>query len=133
MAEELNNEVEAVEQPVQKEEATPVSFDDGIIKVDMSSFKNQEEQPTQTQEVQEPVEPVSEEPVEVVEETTEQPQSEIIAEEQPSVLEEITDQPEAVSEAVENLEEQVDKAIDEKYSSNIELPDNVQKVVDFIN
>ena len=134
MAEELNNEVEAVEQPVQKEEATPVSFDDGIIKVDMSSLNNQEEQEQPLQETQEAEQPVAETVTEVVEETTtKEPQPETVVEEQPSVLEEVTDQPETVAEVVENLEEQVDKAIDEKMNSNVELPENVQKVVDFIN
>ncbi len=52
------------------------------------------------------------------------------AEEEVSVLEEVTE--EEVAEKTEELEEQVEQAIVEQ-EAGIELPENIQKVVDFMN
>jgi hypothetical protein len=51
-------------------------------------------------------------------------------EEQP-VLQEITD--EVVEEVVEELQEEVEEAIEEAKEAGVELPENIQKVVDFMN
>ena len=51
-------------------------------------------------------------------------------EEQP-VLQEITD--EEVEEVVEELQEEVEEAIEEAKEAGVELPENIQKVVDFMN
>ena len=101
---------------------TPVSQgDDGTIKVDFSATP--QEAPTEK-----PVEqPVEEAPVEesVVEEA---PVQEALNEE--SVLMEITD--EEVEEVTEKLEEEVAEAIEESVKAGAELPENIQKVVDFM-
>jgi hypothetical protein len=55
---------------------------------------------------------------------------EVAQEEQP-VLQEITD--EEVEEVVEELQEEVEEAIEEAKEAGVELPENIQKVVDFIN
>ena len=76
------------------------------------------------QNVEEPVqETAGEEPVE-----PEQPVQEV--EEQP-VLQEITE--EEVEEVTEELQEEVEEAIAEATENGVELPENIQKVVDFMS
>jgi hypothetical protein len=113
--------------------------DDGTIKVDFSKNAVQEQSPDevpiqdeptvseeiQSEDVEEPVEqPAGEGAVE-----TDEPVEEAV-EEQP-VLQEITD--EEVEEVAEELQEEVTEAIEEAKESGIELPENIQKVVDFMN
>ena len=112
-------------------DTSPVSQgDDGTIKVDFSAASR--ETPTE-----EPVEqPVEAAPVEeaAVEETPEEAPVEApaaeVAEEEP-VLMEITD--EEVEEAAEQLEDEVADAIEESVTSGAKLPENIQKVVDFMD
>jgi len=85
--------------------------EDEVIKVDL----------TKKEEVEEPVkEETTEEPVEEVEEKTEE-----------AVVEEITD--EEVEEQTEELQEQVEQAVEESQNTAEPLPENIQKVVDFMN
>lgn len=113
--------------------------DDGTIKVDFSKNAVQEQSPDEVPVQDEPA--VSEEiQSENVEEPVEQPAGEgtvetdepieEAVEEQP-VLQEITD--EEVQEVVEELQEEVTEAIEDAQESGIELPENIQKVVDFMN
>lgn len=110
--------------------------DDGTIKLNLDALQEQstDEVPVRDepavseevreQDVEEPVqEPTGEEPAEV-----EQPVQEEV--EQP-VLREITD--EEVEEVTEELQEEVNEAIAEAAETGVELPENIQKVVDFIN
>ena len=110
--------------------------DDGTIKLNLDALQEQstDEVPVRDepavseevreQDVEEPVqEPTGEEPAEV-----EQPVQE--EEEQP-VLREITE--EEVEEVTEELQEEVNEAIAEAAETGVELPENIQKVVDFIN
>ena len=110
--------------------------DDGTIKLNLDALQEQstDEVPVRDepavseevreQDVEEPVEePAGEEPAEV-----EQPVQEEV--EQP-VLREITD--EEVEEVTEELQEEVNEAIAEAAETGVELPENIQKVVDFIN
>ena len=110
--------------------------DDGTIKLNLDALQEQstDEVPVRDepavseevreQDVEEPVqEPTGEEPAEV-----EQPVQEEV--EQP-VLREITD--EEVEEVTEELQEEVEEAIAEAAETGVELPENIQKVVDFIN
>ena len=110
--------------------------DDGTIKLNLDALQEQstDEVPVRDepavseevreQDVEEPVqEPTGEEPAEV-----EQPVQEEV--EQP-VLREITD--EEVEEVTEELQEEVEEAIAEAAEAGVELPENIQKVVDFIN
>ena len=113
--------------------------DDGTIKVDFSKNAVQEQstdevpvqdepavsEKIQSEDVEEPVEqPAGESAVK-----TDEPIEEAV-EEQP-VLQEITD--EEVEEVVEELQEEVTEAIEEAKESGIELPENIQKVVDFMS
>ena len=128
MSEELEQAVPAVEE-IKAEEPKPVSVDDGVIKVDLGLLNKSEEdaipeQETNAVDVDQPA-AVSEE---VVEEIPQQ-QEPVQAEE--SFLEEITD--EEVIEKAEDLEEDIQEAITEQQESGVALPDNIQKVVEFMN
>jgi hypothetical protein len=108
--------------------------EDGTIKVDLRVDAVQEQG---TDEVPVRDEPAAGEevPVENVEETVEEPagESEPVQNEEP-VLQEITDEAEeAVAEATEQLQDDVADAIEEAKESGVELPENIQKVVDFMN
>ena len=108
-------------------DTSPVSQgDDGTIKVDFSATPQEApaeepvEQPVEEAPVEEPV--AEEAPVEtpVTEEAPKEP-----------VLMEITD--EEVEEATEQLEEEVAEAIHESTKAGANLPENIQKVVDFMD
>jgi hypothetical protein len=127
MSEELEQEVPTVEE-VKVEEPKPVSVDDGVIKVDLGLLNKPEtdaipEQETNAVDDDQPA-AISEEVVEEIPQ-----QQEPVQDEQP-VLEEIVN--EEVAEQVEELNEQVEQAIIEA-DAGIALPDNIQKVVEFMN
>ena len=127
MSEELEQKTPVVEE-VKTEEPKPVSVDDGIIKVDLRSLNKEEENTIPEQEI---IAEEVDQPVAVIEEVAEEvPQQQEVVQAEESFIEEITD--EEVAEAVEELEEQVEQAIVEK-DLGIELPENIQKVVNFIN
>lgn len=131
--EENKEEVTQVEEVQQEPQNTgPVTQDDeGTIKVNLSQLNKPQE------------DIAAKETSESSDDTTEQPQNEVDSEEvvekvtpteqneeQPA-LEEITE--EEVSEQVEDLQEDIQEAIAEQQDSGIELPENIQKVVDFMN
>ena len=112
MQEELekNEETQQVEETPQTEETTTVdeskfesAGDDSVIKVDLSK-------PVEGTVEEEVVEPVAEEVVEV----------------ETPVLEEITE------EVVEEVVEQVEEAVAEAEATGKPLPENIQKLVDFM-
>ena len=111
MEEEVKTEVEntEVEQP---QKVAPITQEDnGLIKVDLSQLNKAE-----ANEVDAPAEPpVSEE---------------VVQEESQPILQEITS--EEVEEKVEEVQEQVEQAIAAQ-EPGVDLPENIQKVVDFIN
>ena len=139
MSEELEEVVEesTVDQPTEEvvEQEKPADdkpknevAEDGTIKLDLSNL-NKIPNPVETTEevVEEPVEEIKqEEEKEVVEEVVEEQQ-----EEQQPVLEEITE--EEVQEQTEQLTEEVEEAVAEAKETGIELPENIQKAVDFMN
>ena len=115
-----------VEETTPQEEVTKVevpSFDsaddDGVIKVNL-------DQPPAV-ETEEPTEALKELVKEV--EQVEQVEQEPTVEETP-VLQEVTDE---VEEAVEQVVEEVEAAIEESNETGQALPENIQKVVDFVN
>lgn len=126
-----------------EETTNPVASvdDDGTIKLDLRQNAVQEQS---TDEVPVRDEPATGEevPVENVEEANAEPAGEEVSvqDEQPvadvqeveePVLEEVTE--EQVEEAAEELQEEVEEAIAEATESGVELPENIQKVVDFMN
>ena len=119
------------------EETNPIASvdDDGTIKLDLRQNAVQEQS---TDEV--PVRDESEVSEGVPEQNVEEPAAEPTREEepvqedqveQPSVLQEITD--EEVEEAAVELEEVVEEAMAEAAEAGAELPENIQKVVDFMS
>ena len=129
MSEEQEKEAPVVEETT-AQETKPMSFEDGVIKVDLSELNKPTEDAIPEQEtdasdvpVEQPQDTSSSE--EVVEEVREPVQDE------ESVLQEITE--EEVQEQVEDLQEDVHEALAEQQNSGIELPDNIQKVVEFMN
>ena len=111
--------------------------DDGTVKLDFSANAVQEQS---TDEVPVQDEPTVSEgvPEQDVEETAPEPTreedtvpTEEPVEEEQSALQEITD--EEVEEATDELQEEVAEAIAESAVTGVELPENIQKVVDFMS
>lgn len=138
MSEELENQDQVTEEVVDQKEPTPVSMDDGVIKVNLSELNKPQEDAIQEQSTdasddivgQSEDTPSSEEVVEEVRVADENAEEPVQNEEQP-VLEEITE--EEVQEQVEDLQDDIAEAIEEQKQTGVDLPDNIQKVVDFIN
>jgi hypothetical protein len=118
------------------EETNPIASvdEDGTIKLDLRQNAVQEQS---TDEV-----PVRDEPAvseEVPAENLEKPAEETAGEETPveepveqqPVLQEITE--EEVEEAAEELADEIEEAVAEQAASGVELPENIQKVVDFMS
>ena len=113
-------------------DTSPVSQgDDGTIKVDFSAVPQEApaeetvEQPVEEAPVKEPV--VEETPVQ--EETPVEKPTEAAAEE--PVLMEITEEEAEI--AANQLDEQIAEAVLEQEKTGVELPENIQKVVDFMS
>ena len=120
MSEEQEQVQPAVEdvqvEEVKPTETSPLSYEDGVIKVDLGELNKSKE------EVEQVAEPIQSESV--IEEAVE-------AEEEQPVLQEITD--EEIAETAEDLEEDIQEAIEEQQISGAKLPENIQKVVEFMN
>ena len=119
MSEEINEETtaEAVEQSVATVD------DDGTIKVDLRQAAPQETAPEPVAEVQQEV---VEQPVEEVAE-----EAPVEAEAPVEFLQEITE--EEVEVEAEKLQEDIAEAIEESIDKGVVLPENIQKVVDFMD
>ena len=121
---------EEIKQEVVQESGPVTKDEDGTIKVNLSELNNTEENAIQNESpddsndvVEQPENETSSE--EVVQEVREPEQVE------ESALEEIIE--EEVQEQTEQLTEDVAEAIAEQKETGIELPENIQKVVDFMN
>ena len=99
-----------------------------VTKVDLS--KKTEEQPKDESVAKVDLSKKEEPKQEVVEEIKEEQPKEEVKEEVP-VVEEITD--EVVEEKVEELKEEVEEAVEQSQQTAEPLPENIQKVVDFMN
>ena len=137
---EITEEVSAKEVNLQEQTPTEnkaMSYDDGIIKVNLNELNKPidtvPEQKTDASNV------VIEQPKDSIgsESLVEEIQSSIPNDEQPiqkeeeSLVEEITN--EHIQQKVEDLNDQLDQAIDNNQDSGVALPENIQKVVDFMN
>ena len=110
---------------------------DDIIKVDLSKPK---EEDIVEEEQQEPVAEESTTDEAVGEQNSEsepeqKSEEQVSEDEQDSVLEEVTEEEkqEIVEEKTEELAEEVKEAVQEQKETGVELPENIQKVVDFMN
>jgi hypothetical protein len=126
-------DLEQVEETQQVEESKFMSADDDdVIKVDLNK-PAEDEKPDETAEVADDTTDDtgvvgSDEDAEPVQEQ-EEVQPEVEAQEQP-VVEEITEE---VEEKVEEVVEQAEEAIAEAEATGKPLPENIQKLVDFID
>ena len=112
---------------------------DDIIKVDLSKPKEEEK----VENVVEEQQPVAEEPTTSEAVGEQNPESEpeqesekqVPEDEQDSVLSEVTEEEkqEVVEEKTEELTEEIKEAVQEQKETGVELPENIQKVVDFMN
>jgi hypothetical protein len=123
MSEQTEN-TEQVETPQEEVvDTNPMSVDEeGTIKLDMSKLAEP------AQDAPEPPSaevPATEEPVAEVQE--EQAPAEVVE----SAIEEITE--EEVQEQADDLQDNIVEAIEEQRETGVELPENIQKVVDFMN
>tara|TARA_R100000742_G_C4276218_1_gene97145 strand:+ start:441 stop:1610 length:1170 start_codon:yes stop_codon:yes gene_type:complete len=97
--------------------------EDGMYKVDLSKPVEQEPEPVQEEQKEE----VTEEQKEEVTEENQLTLEEVIEEE-------TKEEPEVeIKEEVQDLQNEVEEAVQESQDTGIELPENIQKVVDFIN
>jgi hypothetical protein len=128
-----NEEIkDSLVEEAQQEAPKPVTQEDGVIKVDLSKLNKKDQDVVQEQSTDESAESREEtnlELQEVVEENTEQRVEDVQSE--APVIEEITE--EEVQEQAEQLTEDVVDAIEEQEQTGVDLPDNIQKVVDFMN
>ena len=138
MAEELQAKVVDAEEPqsiAEKEQEIQKdsNFDEesGMYKLDLNKINEvkPEENAVQEQETEDGVLRGSSENEEAGQEAEVELQG--VREEEEVVLEEITE--EEVEEKVEELQEEVEEAIEEAQSNAQPLPENIQKVVDFMN
>lgn len=129
MSEETTQETPVVEETTQ-EVQKPMSFDNGIIKVNLGELNKPQEDAIQEQ-VPDASDAIVEQPEDAQssEAVVEKVQESVQADE--SVIEEITN--EEVAEIAEDLQEDIQDAIVEQQESGIELPENIQKVVEFMN
>ena len=105
--------------------------EDGVPKVDFTNLVPKKDKNADTkQETTDVAADKQAEPVQKVEEEIPQQQSSV-QDEEPVVLEEITE--EEVQEKVEDLQDDIADAIEDQKQTGIELPENIQKVVDFVN
>lgn len=138
---ETNEEVLATQEVAQEqktEENKAMSYDDGIIKVNLNELNNTTENAIPEQKTDASDDTIgqpenssdSKEMVEEVQNTV-QNEEQPVQEEPESVIEEIEE--EKVQEQVVDLQENIQEAITEQKESGAELPENIQKVVDFMN
>ena len=138
---ETNEEALATQEVAQEqktEENKAMSYDDGIIKVNLNELNNTTENAVPEQKTDASDDTIgqpenssdSKEMVEEVQNTL-QNEEQPVQEEPESVIEEI--QEEKVQEQVVDLQGDIQEAIAEQKELGVELPENIQKVVDFIN
>ena len=136
-----NEEIkDSLVEEVQQEAQKPVTQEDGVIKVNLSKLNKTSQDAVQEQSTDESVlrstdkstesrEETNLELQEVVEENSGQRVEDVRSE--APVVEEITE--EEVQEQTERLTEDIADAIEEQKQTGVDLPENIQKVVDFMN
>jgi hypothetical protein len=105
-----------------------------IAKVDLTKAESKDVEKSDVAKVDLSKKEEVEEEVPVVEEIKEEEVKEEVKEEETPILEEITDEEEKpVEEKVEEVAEEITEAIEEAKETGEPLPENIQKVVDFMN
>ncbi len=130
MSEQTENQ-NVPEEVVENVVESPVSLDDGVIKVNLGELNKPKEDAIPEQEANASDVPVEQPKDESNSEEVVQEVREPVQNEEQSVLEEITE--EEVQEQAGNLQDNIVEAIEEQRETGVELPENIQKVVDFMN
>ena len=130
MSEQTENQ-NVPEEVVENTVESPVSLDDGVIKVNLGELNKPKEDAIPEQEANASDVPVEQPKDESNSEEVVQEVREPVQNEEQSVLEEITE--EEVQEQADDLQDNIVEAIEEQRESGVELPENIQKVVDFMN
>lgn len=130
MSEQTENQ-NVPEEVVENVVESPVSLDDGVIKVNLGELNKPKEDAIPEQEANASDVPVEQPKDESNSEEVVQEVREPVQNEEQSVLEEITE--EEVQEQADDLQDNIVEAIEEQRETGVELPENIQKVVDFMN
>ena len=130
MSEQTENQ-QAPEEVVENIAEKPVSIDEGVIKVNLAELNKPKEDAIPEQEADAGNVPVEQPENKANSEEVVQEVREPVQNEEQSVLEEITE--EEVQVQAEDLQDDIVEAIEEQKQSGVELPENIQKVVDFMN
>jgi len=130
MSEQTENQ-NVPEEVVENVVESPVSLDDGVIKVNLGELNKPKEDAIPEQEANASDVPVEQPKDESNSEEVVQEVREPVQNEEQSVLEEITE--EEVQEQAGDLQDNIVEAIEEQRETGVELPENIQKVVDFMN
>jgi hypothetical protein len=131
VAEQVKEAPEEVKAEPQPKVDSPVSIDEesGGIKLDLTQLNKPQEDANTEQETTDVASDQQAEPVQEVEKEIPQQPEPVQAEE--SFLEEITD--EEVEEKTEELKEEIEQAVQQSQDTAEPLPENIQKVVEFMN
>lgn len=131
VAEQVKEAPEEVKAEPQPKVDSPISIDEesGGIKLDLTKLNKPQEDANTEQETTDVASDQQAEPVQEVEKEIPQQPEPVQAEE--SVLEEITD--EEVEEKTEELKEEIEQAVQQSQDTAEPLPENIQKVVEFMN
>ena len=131
VAEQVKEAPEEVKAEPQPKVDSPISIDEesGGIKLDLTQLNKPQEDANTEQETTDVASDQQAEPVQEVEKEIPQQPEPVQAEE--SVLEEITD--EEVEEKTEELKEEIEQAVQQSQDTAEPLPENIQKVVEFMN
>jgi hypothetical protein len=131
VAEQVKEAPEEVKAEPQPKVDSPISIDEesGGIKLDLTQLNKPQEDANTEQETADVASDQQAEPVQEVEKEIPQQPEPVQAEE--SVLEEITD--EEVEEKTEELKEEIEQAVQQSQDTAEPLPENIQKVVEFMN
>ena len=130
MSEQTENQ-NVPEEVVENKVESPVSVDDGVIKVNLGELNKPKEDAIPEQEANASDVPVEQPENESNSEEVVQEVREPVQDEEQSVLEEITE--EEVQGQADDLQDNIAEAIEEQKETGVELPENIQKVVDFMN
>ena len=132
-----NKKLKVKEQPKRKMKNLSDSSKPSVAKIDLSEVakkKDEKESEVTKVDLSKTKEEEVKEEVKTVEEVKEEEVKEDKPEEETPVIEEITDEEEKeVEEQVEEVKEEVEEAVAEAQETGEPLPENIQKVVDFMN
>ena len=128
---------EAVEEKTVKVKEKPkmkkLNTNDDVLKIDLT--QNKQEDKSEEVKKEQPKENTNDKVIEEVQDKVEEEKVETKEETEQPVLEEITEETtdEVVEDKLEEVKETVKEAVEESQKTGQDLPENIQKVIDFMN